>query len=109
MWRTFIDGSRPSAPYCVFKYLKGQRAAIPTTSQLHEAKMAVAALERSFIEICGFERETLHRFREVTVDQGKPFLFFPSHTHQSSVAAGDGKRRHRAAEASALLARRSEH
>uniref|UniRef100_A0A8D0A5A8 Nucleoporin 160 n=1 Tax=Sander lucioperca TaxID=283035 RepID=A0A8D0A5A8_SANLU len=33
-------------------------------------KMA-AVLERSFIEICGFERETLHRFREVTVDLGK--------------------------------------
>lgn len=30
-----------------------------------------AALERSFIEICGFERETLHRFREVTVNLGK--------------------------------------
>ncbi|XP_041794882.1 nuclear pore complex protein Nup160 [Chelmon rostratus] len=29
-----------------------------------------AVLERSFIEICGFERETLHRFREVTVDLG---------------------------------------
>uniref|UniRef100_A0A7N6BYJ2 Nucleoporin 160 n=1 Tax=Anabas testudineus TaxID=64144 RepID=A0A7N6BYJ2_ANATE len=32
-------------------------------------KMA-AVLERSFIEICGFERETLHRFREVTVNLG---------------------------------------
>uniref|UniRef100_H3D8B1 Nucleoporin 160 n=1 Tax=Tetraodon nigroviridis TaxID=99883 RepID=H3D8B1_TETNG len=32
-------------------------------------KMA-AALERSFIEICGFERETLNRFREVTVNLG---------------------------------------
>ncbi|XP_078112382.1 nuclear pore complex protein Nup160 isoform X3 [Sander vitreus] len=32
--------------------------------------MAAAVLERSFIEICGFERETLHRFREVTVDLG---------------------------------------
>uniref|UniRef100_A0A3Q3W6F3 Uncharacterized protein n=1 Tax=Mola mola TaxID=94237 RepID=A0A3Q3W6F3_MOLML len=32
-------------------------------------KMA-AAVERSFIEICGFERETLHRFREVTVNLG---------------------------------------
>lgn len=31
-----------------------------------------AALERSYIEICGFERETLHRFREVTVNLGKP-------------------------------------
>uniref|UniRef100_A0A3Q3F1Q6 Nuclear pore complex protein Nup160-like n=1 Tax=Labrus bergylta TaxID=56723 RepID=A0A3Q3F1Q6_9LABR len=30
-------------------------------------KMA-AVLERSFIEICGFERETLPRFREVTVN-----------------------------------------
>eukprot|EP00066_Takifugu_rubripes_P016720 XP_011605986.1 PREDICTED: LOW QUALITY PROTEIN: nuclear pore complex protein Nup160 [Takifugu rubripes] len=29
-----------------------------------------AALERSFIEICGFERETLNRFREVTVNPG---------------------------------------
>uniref|UniRef100_A0A7N8Y798 Nucleoporin 160 n=1 Tax=Mastacembelus armatus TaxID=205130 RepID=A0A7N8Y798_9TELE len=29
-----------------------------------------AALERSFIEICGFERETLHRVREATVDLG---------------------------------------
>ncbi|XP_075941449.1 nuclear pore complex protein Nup160 isoform X2 [Anarhichas minor] len=27
-----------------------------------------AVLERSFIEICGFERETLHRFRDVTVN-----------------------------------------
>ncbi|TNN26133.1 hypothetical protein EYF80_063730 [Liparis tanakae] len=26
-----------------------------------------AVLERSFLEICGFERETLHRFRDVTV------------------------------------------
>uniref|UniRef100_A0A8C4HGK3 Nuclear pore complex protein Nup160 n=1 Tax=Dicentrarchus labrax TaxID=13489 RepID=A0A8C4HGK3_DICLA len=33
-------------------------------------KMA-AVLERSFIEICGFERETLHRVREVTVNLGK--------------------------------------
>lgn len=66
------EGSRASAAYCFFKCLKGQRAAIPTdVIQLHEAKMAVAALERSFIEICGFERETLHRFRELTVDQGK--------------------------------------
>lgn len=30
-----------------------------------------AALERSFIEICGFERETLSRFREVTVNLGE--------------------------------------
>lgn len=30
-----------------------------------------AALERSFIEICGFERETLNRFREVTVNPGE--------------------------------------
>lgn len=30
-----------------------------------------AVLERSFIEICGFERETLHRFREVPVNLGK--------------------------------------
>uniref|UniRef100_A0A3B4VQS1 Nucleoporin 160 n=1 Tax=Seriola dumerili TaxID=41447 RepID=A0A3B4VQS1_SERDU len=29
-----------------------------------------AVLERSFIEICGFERETLQRFRDVTVDLG---------------------------------------
>ncbi|XP_049929502.1 nuclear pore complex protein Nup160 [Epinephelus moara] len=29
-----------------------------------------AVLERSFMEICGFERETLHRFREVTVNLG---------------------------------------
>ncbi|KAK2880678.1 nuclear pore complex protein Nup160 isoform X2 [Channa argus] len=29
-----------------------------------------AMLERSFIEICGFERETLHRVREVTVNLG---------------------------------------
>ncbi|KAM4618869.1 nuclear pore complex protein Nup160 isoform 2-T2 [Polymixia lowei] len=29
-----------------------------------------AVLERSFIEICGFERETLHRFRDVTVNLG---------------------------------------
>uniref|UniRef100_A0A671XUF4 Nucleoporin 160 n=1 Tax=Sparus aurata TaxID=8175 RepID=A0A671XUF4_SPAAU len=29
-----------------------------------------AVLERSFIEICGFERETLHRFREVPVNLG---------------------------------------
>ncbi|KAK0152332.1 Nuclear pore complex protein Nup160 [Merluccius polli] len=29
-----------------------------------------ALLERSFIEICGFERETLHRFREITVNLG---------------------------------------
>lgn len=28
-------------------------------------------MERSFIEICGFERETLHRFREVTINLGK--------------------------------------
>ncbi|KAM9854925.1 nuclear pore complex protein Nup160 [Aulostomus maculatus] len=31
-----------------------------------------AALERSYIEICGFERETVPRFREVTVDLGLP-------------------------------------
>ncbi|XP_047189332.1 nuclear pore complex protein Nup160 isoform X2 [Scophthalmus maximus] len=29
-----------------------------------------AVLERSFVEICGFERETVQRFREVTVDLG---------------------------------------
>uniref|UniRef100_A0A8C8HBT5 Nuclear pore complex protein Nup160 n=1 Tax=Oncorhynchus tshawytscha TaxID=74940 RepID=A0A8C8HBT5_ONCTS len=29
-----------------------------------------AVLERSFIEICGFERETLPRFREITVNLG---------------------------------------
>ncbi|XP_055011189.1 nuclear pore complex protein Nup160 [Boleophthalmus pectinirostris] len=29
-----------------------------------------AALERSFIEICGFERETQYRYREVTVNLG---------------------------------------
>ncbi|XP_068595416.1 nuclear pore complex protein Nup160 [Brachionichthys hirsutus] len=29
-----------------------------------------AVLERSFIEICGFERETLQRFRDVTVNLG---------------------------------------
>uniref|UniRef100_A0A8C4ZUY2 Nuclear pore complex protein Nup160 n=1 Tax=Gadus morhua TaxID=8049 RepID=A0A8C4ZUY2_GADMO len=29
-----------------------------------------ALLERSFIEICGFEREALHRFREITVNLG---------------------------------------
>ncbi|TMS01076.1 nuclear pore complex protein Nup160 [Larimichthys crocea] len=29
-----------------------------------------AVLERSFIEICGFERETVQRFREVTVSLG---------------------------------------
>ncbi|KAM9352421.1 nuclear pore complex protein Nup160 [Symphorus nematophorus] len=34
------------------------------------AAPAAAALERSFIEICGFERETLPRFREVTVNLG---------------------------------------
>jgi len=33
--------------------------------------MAAALLERSFIEICGFERETLHRFREISVDLGE--------------------------------------
>ncbi|XP_047451481.1 nuclear pore complex protein Nup160 [Mugil cephalus] len=30
----------------------------------------MAALERSFIEICGFERESVQRFREVTVNLG---------------------------------------
>lgn len=30
----------------------------------------MAVLERSFIEICGFERETLPRFREITVNLG---------------------------------------
>lgn len=30
-----------------------------------------AVLERSFIEICGFERESVQRFRDVTVDLGK--------------------------------------
>uniref|UniRef100_A0AAY4BWC0 Nucleoporin 160 n=1 Tax=Denticeps clupeoides TaxID=299321 RepID=A0AAY4BWC0_9TELE len=34
------------------------------------AKMA-AAMERSLIEICGFERETASRFRDVTVNLGK--------------------------------------
>uniref|UniRef100_A0A8C6T4G5 Nucleoporin 160 n=1 Tax=Neogobius melanostomus TaxID=47308 RepID=A0A8C6T4G5_9GOBI len=29
-----------------------------------------AALEKSLVEICGFERETQHRFREVTVNLG---------------------------------------
>ncbi|XP_041851953.1 nuclear pore complex protein Nup160 [Melanotaenia boesemani] len=32
--------------------------------------MAAAALERSFIEICGFEREAARRFRDVTVNLG---------------------------------------
>ncbi|XP_069037691.1 nuclear pore complex protein Nup160 isoform X2 [Lepisosteus oculatus] len=31
---------------------------------------AAAALERSYIEICGFERETLQKFRDITVDPG---------------------------------------
>ncbi|XP_029010164.1 nuclear pore complex protein Nup160 isoform X2 [Betta splendens] len=35
-----------------------------------EKMAAAAALERSFIEICGFERETPHRFKEVTVNLG---------------------------------------
>lgn len=55
---------------CLFKCLKGERAACPVTSHVHEGKMA-AALERSFIEICGFERETLNRFREVSVNLGE--------------------------------------
>lgn len=48
-----------------------------------------AALERSFIEICGFERETLHRFREVTVNLGKLLtalssVFFDFHKFAST-------------------------
>lgn len=53
---------------------------------------AVAALERSFIEICGFEREALHRFRDVTVNLGKLpqrlltvlFFFFEFHKFVST-------------------------
>lgn len=33
-------------------------------------KMA-AALERSMMEVCGFERESVQRFKDVSVDMGK--------------------------------------
>lgn len=35
------------------------------------ARKMAAALERSFIEICGFERETVSRFRDLIVNLGK--------------------------------------
>uniref|UniRef100_A0A6Q2YMV0 Nucleoporin 160 n=1 Tax=Esox lucius TaxID=8010 RepID=A0A6Q2YMV0_ESOLU len=58
-------------PSYSFKFLKGQKALsfLQTIPQLNAVKMA-AVLERSFIEICGFERETLPRFREITVNLG---------------------------------------
>ncbi|XP_060784508.1 nuclear pore complex protein Nup160 isoform X1 [Neoarius graeffei] len=34
------------------------------------ARKMAAALERSFIEICGFERETVSRFRDLTINLG---------------------------------------
>lgn len=49
---------------------KGSARPVQWRHPAHEGKMA-AALERSFIEICGFERETLNRFREVTVNLGE--------------------------------------
>ncbi|KAJ3596189.1 hypothetical protein NHX12_002598 [Muraenolepis orangiensis] len=45
-----------------------------------------ALLERSFIEICGFERETLHRFKEITVDLGLSSL--PGGTRYPDCAGG---------------------
>ncbi|KAL0968663.1 hypothetical protein UPYG_G00269910 [Umbra pygmaea] len=57
-------------PYS-FKCLKVQKAAsfLWTIPQFNAEKMA-AILERSFIEICGFERETVPRFREINVNLG---------------------------------------
>lgn len=55
--------------YGLFKCLNQQRAASRLlTSRAHEVDKMAAVLDRSFIEICGFERETLHRFRDVTVN-----------------------------------------
>lgn len=63
------SSSAARCPVSLNVWKDGARS-LPLTSQFHEGKMA-AALERSFIEICGFERETLHRFREVAVNLGK--------------------------------------
>lgn len=38
-------------------------------------KMA-GVMERSFIEICGFERETVSRFREITINLGTAFNYY---------------------------------
>lgn len=35
------------------------------------ARKMAATLERSFIEICGFERETVSRFRDLAINLGK--------------------------------------
>uniref|UniRef100_A0A671P196 Nuclear pore complex protein Nup160-like n=1 Tax=Sinocyclocheilus anshuiensis TaxID=1608454 RepID=A0A671P196_9TELE len=51
----------------LFKCLKGGSAAI--SPRVHRGKMAVV-LEKSYIEICGFERESLLRFRQITLNLG---------------------------------------
>nr|XP_043873458.1 nuclear pore complex protein Nup160 [Solea senegalensis] len=50
------------------------------TSLADKMAAAAAALERSYMEVCGFERESVRRFRDVTVNTGVPLpggLRFP--------------------------------
>uniref|UniRef100_A0A673IC20 Nucleoporin 160 n=1 Tax=Sinocyclocheilus rhinocerous TaxID=307959 RepID=A0A673IC20_9TELE len=51
----------------LFKCLKGGSAAL--SPRVHRGKMA-GVLEKSYIEICGFERESVLRFRQITLNLG---------------------------------------
>lgn len=74
---------------CAFKCLNALTAAtvLPSDTRVNVSKMA-ALLERSFIEICGFERETLHSFREITVDLGKNCVMSVAACCSSECACG---------------------
>ncbi|KAG1934018.1 nuclear pore complex protein Nup160 [Pimephales promelas] len=64
MFVTFIE---ETVVYWPFKVLKGGSAEFSPSVQ--RVKMA-GVLERSYIEICGFERETVSRFRHITLNLG---------------------------------------
>lgn len=55
-----------------FKCLKGGGAEL--SPRVHRGKMA-GVLERSYVEICGFERESVLRFRQITLNLGNAFSF----------------------------------
>uniref|UniRef100_A0A673J4E6 Nuclear pore complex protein Nup160-like n=1 Tax=Sinocyclocheilus rhinocerous TaxID=307959 RepID=A0A673J4E6_9TELE len=57
--------------YCPFKCLKGG------SPNVQRGKMA-GVLERSYIEICGFERESVLRFRQITLNLGNAVLYADS-------------------------------
>jgi len=70
MFVSFIEETVPCEVYWPFKVLKGGSAEFSPSVQ--RVKMA-GVLERSYIEICGFERETVSRFRHITLNLGNSF------------------------------------